>query len=101
MPGYQLLIFDFDGTLADSGAWMIATYNELAPELGLRPIPRDQVDALRGRSTREIMAQLGVSMWKLPRIAARMRERSSAEAAQIALFPGVDALLPQLKQRGF
>ena len=101
MRRYDLLIFDFDGTLENSGEWVIATYNALAPDMGLQPIPRDQLEALRGKSTREIMATLGVPMWKLPQLAKRLRERASADAESIELFAGVDAMLSQLKQRGF
>jgi phosphoglycolate phosphatase len=101
MTRYRQLIFDFDGTLADSAGWFLAKYGELAPELGLRPLVEADVHMLRGRTTREIIAFLGVPFWKLPRIAARFRAQVAAEAERIALFAGVERLLPELKQRGF
>ena len=35
---YSLVLFDFDGTLADSLSRALAIYHEIAPGLGLKPI---------------------------------------------------------------
>jgi phosphoglycolate phosphatase len=93
MPAYQLVVFDFDGTLADSASWMIRTLNEIAGQFGLRHVGDAEVQMLRGRSNMEIVRHLGVPLWQLPRIAAEMRRRIAADIAQIQLFAGVaDAL---------
>jgi phosphoglycolate phosphatase len=100
MTRYQLLIFDFDGTLADSAHWMIRTLNEIAGQFGLRQVSEDEVAMLRGRSNSEIVRYLGVPMWKLPSIAAEMRRRIARDIAQIKLFAGVDDLLRRLDESG-
>jgi phosphoglycolate phosphatase len=99
MPGYRLVIFDFDGTLADSGAWMFRTFAEVGPRFGLRPFGPDDAEMLRGRSTREIMRFLEAPIWRIPQIVAEMRRRAAADAGQIALFDGVDAVLRTLAER--
>ena len=96
MPTYQLVIFDFDGTLADSGSWMIRTLNDLAGQFGLRRISDAEVQMLRGRSNTEIVRHLGVPPWKLPRIASEMRKRIAADIEQIKLFAGVGDMLRTL-----
>jgi phosphoglycolate phosphatase len=98
MPTYQLVIFDFDGTLADSGSWMIRALNDLAEQFGLRRVSDDEVQMLRGRSNTEIVRYLGVPAWKLPRIASEMRKRIAADIDQIKLFAGVDDMLRTLDQ---
>jgi phosphoglycolate phosphatase len=100
MANYQLVIFDFDGTLADSGDWMVRTLNEIAGQFGLRRVSEQEVDMLRGRSNREIVRYLGVPLWKVPRIATEMRRRIAEDAEQIKLFPGVERLLETLHERG-
>jgi phosphoglycolate phosphatase len=100
MPAFQLIIFDFDGTLADSGEWMVRTFGEVAHRFGARAIGLHEARELRGYSTRDVMARLGTPMWRLPQIAAEMRRRAAADADRIPLFEGVDALLRTLDERG-
>jgi phosphoglycolate phosphatase len=97
---YDLVVFDFDGTLADSTEWMIGVLNDLAVRHRFRQVDRAQIEALRGRPTREVMRDLGVSPWRLPFIAADMRRRSAADAGSIPMFPGVPECLRDLTDAG-
>ncbi|BCJ91601.1 phosphoglycolate phosphatase [Terrihabitans soli] len=94
----QLAIFDFDGTLADSFPWFCAELNGFAHRHGFREIDAYETEALRSKSTREIMAALKVPMWKLPAIARDMRAHKAE--ADIKLFNGVPDALTALKERG-
>ncbi|RKH21758.1 HAD family hydrolase [Corallococcus sp. CA047B] len=98
--GYRLVIFDFDGTLADSADWMRGIFNDVARRYGFRSVSAEELEALRGQDTRAIVAHLGVPAWKMPFIAAHMRKLVTRDAHRIPLFPGVEALLEQLQARG-
>jgi phosphoglycolate phosphatase len=97
---YRLAIFDFDGTLADSFPWFARVFAGVAEEFGLRPIGEEEGQALRACHPREVMARLGVPLWKVPRIARRMRQLKAQEAHRLPLFPGVAELLRDLAGRG-
>lgn len=97
---FKLVIFDFDGTLADSGWWMARMLNEAAGQFGFRHVSAEEIEALRGLSNREIVRFYRVPAWKMPRIAAYVRGRMAQDAAEIRLFEGVDAMLSQLHGRG-
>ncbi|UPT62341.1 MAG: HAD hydrolase-like protein [Hyphomonadaceae bacterium JAD_PAG50586_4] len=96
---FQLFIFDFDGTLADSGPWMIEALNKAAVRFGLRQLSRDQIEALRGKDNRTIMREVGVSWWRLPQIATYVR-RLADDAPPPPLFDGVPAMLRTLHGAG-
>jgi phosphoglycolate phosphatase len=97
---YRLLIFDFDGTLADSFPWFVATINTVADRYGFRRIDDGELDQLRGYSAREMVRRLGIPAWKLPLIARHIRKLKSRDRGAIGIFPGVDTLLRQLAGRG-
>ena len=98
MPPYRLAIFDFDGTLADSLPWFRASFQDMITRFDLAPVRDDEVEGLRGLSSREIMARLGVSMWQLPAIVSDMRKRKLAAASETSLFEDIPAMLDELRR---
>jgi len=99
---YNLGIFDLDGTLVDTFPWFLRHANDVADRFGFRRIAENEneIEALRRTGSREILRRLDVSVWKLPAIARHMRRLKAAHAGDIALFPGVEAMLRELRDGG-
>lgn len=97
---YELVIFDFDGTLADSFPCFLEAMSEVAREMRLRPVAEEELPALRRLSAREIMKRLGLRWWRLPRVARLLRQRMHAQIGTIALFPGIAGMLEDLSRSG-
>lgn len=97
---YDLVIFDFDGTLADTGAWFRTATNKAAARFGFRQLSEQEFEALRSKGNREIIEQMGVPFWKLPMIAAFMRREAEAYISEIRLFPGVEDMLEAVRAAG-
>jgi phosphoglycolate phosphatase len=97
MP-YALVIFDLDGTLADSFSWFLTIVNAVAREYGFRQIAHDEIEPLRRLGLREILRRLEVPLWKLPAIARRMRMLKREQLDAISLFPGVPTMLHSLRE---
>lgn len=97
---YRLVIFDFDGTLADSAGWVRVVLNDVARRYGFRTLTPDEFTTLRGQDSRAIVRHLGVPLWKMPLIAAHMRRLMRRDAGTISLFGGVDDMLRGLAGRG-
>ncbi|MDV3458348.1 HAD hydrolase-like protein [Sphingomonas sp. HF-S4] len=96
----RLVIFDFDGTLSDSGDWFLSVVDELARKFRFRTVQPGEVEMLRHRSSREVIDFLGISRWKMPLIARYLRKLVGRNAHQIELFPGTPDLLEQLSDMG-
>lgn len=97
---YQLVIFDFDGTLADSFPWISKTLNGVAKDFGFKEIREEDIPTLRTLHGRQLMKHLGIRWWKMPFIVRRMRKLAYASAEEIRLFPGVGEMLNRLADAG-
>lgn len=97
MP-FKLVVWDFDGTLADSLSATVGIFNRLAPELGYKPIA--DVPAARSLTTRQFLREHGISLWRLPRLVRKYREAAAADADKLKLFPGLAGVLAGLHAGG-
>ncbi len=96
MRKYKLIIFDFDGTLADSFRWFINTINLVAKQFRFKPLDLKRIEEFRGCSARQMMNHAELPMWKLPRVSREMRRLMTERIEEIRLFEGVGAVLKSL-----
>ena len=97
----KLIIFDFDGTLADTLGALLRISNRLAPEFGYPQIGDEQFASLKYLSSWEIIKLSKVALWKLPFLIKRVKEEFPKEVRNVRLFPGVIELLNTLKMQGY
>ncbi len=97
---YSLVMFDFDGTLADSFPWMKSVFNELADKYKVRRFTAADEDLLRGYTVAQIIQHFDVPMWRIPQAVAYVRKLMTQEIHHIRLFEGIHAMLQQLAAHG-
>jgi len=68
---YKAVIFDFDGTIADTIGETRRIFNEIAGDFGLREVHEHEVSALRHLSLKQILDELRIPKRHLPSIIAR------------------------------
>ena len=98
--GYDLAIFDFDGTLADSIPWVMSIVDEIADAHGLNRVTAEDLKLLRSLNVAQAAKQFGVPVWRMPPIAVDVRRRMAAEIDRISLYDGIPALLWSLRDAG-
>ncbi len=96
---YKLIIFDFDGTLANSFPWVLNILDELAEKFKAIPLDHSRLEEIKTYSPQKIMKMHRVPVWKLPAILKFTRSRMITQGESIHLFDGVETLLQTLKER--
>jgi phosphoglycolate phosphatase len=100
-PRYRLYIFDFDGTLADSRAAVVATYNATLGAIGLAPQPPERIAALMGLPLGTTFERVGVPADGVPAAVAEYRRLfPSTGTPLVTAFEGVGETLTRLEDAG-
>jgi phosphoglycolate phosphatase len=92
--GYELIVWDFDGTLADTFACLVRAYNALAPGRGFHIL--DDPGAAGHVPLPDLLRSLGIPLVSLPSFAREILAAVRRELAGIPLFPGVAEVLREL-----
>jgi len=94
------LIFDFDGTIADTLAAIVRLANKYNETLGIPPLDLDEIEAMRGMSSREILKKHRIPLAKLPYLIIHYQKELGREIDKLGLFPGIREVLLELKALG-
>jgi phosphoglycolate phosphatase-like HAD superfamily hydrolase len=97
----KVLLFDFDGTIADTMDWGVRTYNEIAIENNYKLITKENITDLRNKSARDNVRDFGIPLLKLPFIARRVRAAFKSEIPNLKVIEGMAESLKLLKNKGY
>ena len=103
MPGSSkpLLIFDFDGTLANTLETGVKIYNDMAGDYKLPTVTMKEVKELRKLNTRALLDHLGISRMLAVKLGARMRKVLHERMEEVEMISGVESALKDLSKRGY
>lgn len=93
---YKLVIFDFDGTLANTYPYMLQIADSIASDLHYDPVSQNQLDELRELGVMKLIKKYKFPLWKIPEVAREIQTRMNRDIHQISLFDNMAAVLQQL-----
>ena len=93
----KILIFDFDGTLADTFPLVVDVTYKLS---GAKRLSKAEIEKLRGFPLLKAVRSLGIARRYIPLLVLKTRPSMYPHMAGVAPFPGIETMLKQLYADG-
>jgi phosphoglycolate phosphatase-like HAD superfamily hydrolase len=98
---FKLVIFDFDGTIADSFDICFDGVNEIFEERGWRKVPKIQKEKARELSAKDVLKYFKVSNYQIAFIARKLFRIIERDFYKVKIFPELKKTLKALKKQDF
>lgn len=94
----KTLIFDFDGTIANSFETLLTIFEDITK----RPekLTVKEINTLRGQPLKQIIKQLKIKRWQIPRLVIKAKRSLALKMISISPFPDIPEALKQLHGNG-
>lgn len=99
MHNKKIILFDFDGTLADTLRHMLLISNRLSGIYGYKKVKEEEIEYLRQKKTREALQELNIPILQLPRIVSSIKRELRQNMHLVRPFTQIREVLYQLKSR--
>lgn len=96
---YRSLIFDFDGTIADTLGETRRIFNQLAPEYGFRQVDEHELDHLRHLSLKQLLNHLEIPKRRVPALISRGTGLMRGNITRLQLIPGMRDVLMEMRRQ--
>ncbi|NET71816.1 MAG: HAD-IA family hydrolase [Sphaerospermopsis sp. SIO1G2] len=97
----KVIIFDFDGTIADTVDALVTIANRLALEFGYIQISADELKLLRNLTAREIIKYSGISLFKIPFLVKKVKGELKNKIKDLEPISGIAATITELERQGY
>lgn len=94
----KTVLFDFDGTIADTFSTIVRLFNLHSYEFRLPKLTSREIDNFRSLGLREVLYKYKLHLFKLPFIAKKIRDKLNKKIKQVKTFPNIQGVLFKLKE---
>ncbi len=94
------ILFDFDGTLAETMMLIHTVFNRLSGVYGYRHLPEEEIEAVRHLTIHEFIEHVGIAFWKVPVVAIHARRLMHRDMHEIHPPAGLVNVLTQIHNSG-
>jgi phosphoglycolate phosphatase len=95
---YRTLVFDFDGTIADTLGESRRIFNQIAPDYGIRQIEENELDLLRHLSLKQLLDHLDIPKRRVPAIISRGTGLMRGNITRLQMIAGMTEVIIELRK---
>lgn len=98
MMKYRTLVFDFDGTIADTLGEMRRIFNQLAPDYGIRQVEEGELGGLRHLSLKQLLSHLNIPKRRVPSLITRGTGMLRDNITRLPLIDGMAEVIVEMRR---
>ncbi len=95
---YRTLVFDFDGTIADTLGETRRIFNQIAPDYGIRQIEEHELDGLRHLSLKQLLDHLDIPKRRVPALISRGTGLMRGNITRLRMIEGMSEVLMEMRR---
>jgi phosphoglycolate phosphatase len=95
---YRTLVFDFDGTIADTLGESRRIFNQIAPDYGIRQIEENELNHLRHLSLKQLLDHLDIPKRRVPAIISRGTGLMRGNITRLQMIAGMSEVIVELRK---
>lgn len=101
MTQYKHIVFDFDGTIADTIDLAVEMFNNIAHEYKMEPLNTEDQELIRRNRPQELLKTFGLNKMKLTTLMLRLRKEMVHAIPKMKMIDGMKEALTQMKEAGY
>jgi len=94
------ILFDFDGTLAETMMLIYRVFNQLAGVYKYRPLSEEEIDVVRHLTIHEFIDYVKLAPWKIPLVAIHARKLMHSDIHTVQPPAGLVDVLTKIHESG-
>jgi phosphoglycolate phosphatase len=95
---HHTLVFDFDGTIADTLGETRRIFNQIAPDYGIRQVEEHELDHLRHLSLKQLLGHLGIPKRRVPALISRGTGMMRGNITRLQMIEGMAEVILELRR---
>jgi len=101
MTDKKMIIFDFDGTIADTFDESYNIYNELAPRYKCKQVTLKEREILRNKKPQEFLKKYGITKMKIALLLLKGRRKMQKKMGKMKPIKDIVRVIKSIKSLGF
>jgi phosphoglycolate phosphatase-like HAD superfamily hydrolase len=95
---HQTLVFDFDGTIADTLGETRRIFNQMAPDYGIRQVEEHELEQLRHLSLKQLLSHLKIPKRRVPALISRGTGLLRGSIERLQMIEGMPEVIVELRR---
>lgn len=97
----KTIIFDFDGTIADTLETIATLYNKVAHDFNCKPVSFEEKEKFRSMKTHDFLKECNIPVLLLPVLAIKIKAELKFEIRKVKAIAGIVEALHEIKKAGY